>query len=122
MPVRIARSVATLFTVCCALVTLHAQNVPLSRQTGTGAISGVVVDAATKKPTAGALVYLGMANYGPVGSRSRQITDTKGRFVYTNLPAADIYFINVTRAGYIDSHYGDRGPSQLNFSNPHITL
>jgi hypothetical protein len=112
----------TLITICSAFTTLSAQKVPLSRQPGTGAISGVVIDAVTKRPIAGALVYLGMANYGPVGSRSRQITDAKGRFVYTDLPATDLYFINVDKAGYIGSHYGDRGPSFINFSNPHITL
>lgn len=111
-----------LFTLVGLSSTVSAQNVPLSRQTGTGAITGVVIDAATKRPIAGALVYLGMTNYGPVGERSRQITDAKGRFVYTDLPAADIYFMNVSKAGYIDSHYGDRGPSGLNFSNPKITL
>lgn len=122
MPVRLARTAVTLITLLGALVTLSAQNVPLSRQVGTGAISGVVIDAITKKPIAGAVVYLGMANYGAVGSRSRQVTDAKGRFVYTDLPAADIYFINVDKAGYISGHYGDRGPSAINFSNPHITL
>lgn len=122
MPERLTRRLFLLITLACAFATLHAQNVPLSRQTGTGAISGVVIDAVTKRPIAGALVYLGMANYGPVGSRSRQITDAKGRFVYTDLPAADIYFMNVDKPGYIGSHYGDTGPSPINFSNPHITL
>jgi hypothetical protein len=109
-------------TLTGAFVTLSAQNVPLSRQTGTGAISGVVIDGDTKRPVAGAEVYLGMANYGPVGTQSRQLTDAKGRFVYGNLPAADIYFMNVKKAGYINGHYGDRAPSASNLSNGRIAL
>src|SRR5262245_41959889 len=77
---------------------------------GTGAISGVVTDAITRRPIAGALVYLGIQGRGPVGNMSRQITDSKGRFVFTELPASDAFFMNVNKAGYSDGHYGDTGP------------
>lgn len=119
---RLARFLRLVVTVAACSPLLAQQQVPLSRQPGTGAISGVVIDASTKRPIAGALVYLGMSGYGPVGSRSRQVTDSKGRFVFTELPATDLYFMNVSRAGYLDSHYGDRGPAPINLSNPHITL
>lgn len=118
---RIKRLLCFVITLV-AFRTVTAQQVPLSRQPGTGAISGVVIDAVTQRPIAGALVYLGMANYGPVGNRSRQVTDSKGRFVFTDLPATDLYFMNVSRAGYLDGHYGDRSPSPINFSNPYMTL
>jgi len=78
--------------------------------TGTGAISGVVTDGATHRPVPGALVYLGIQGHGPVGQMSRQVTDAKGRFVFVNLPASDAFFLNVSKAGYNDGHYGDTGP------------
>lgn len=109
-------------TLATVSVTLFAQSVPPSRQTGTGAISGVVIDADTRRPIAGALVYLGMAGYGPVGAQSQQITDAKGRFVYTDLPASNIYFMNVSKAGYINGHYGDRAASTSNLAPGRIAL
>ena len=83
---------------------------PINHTEGTGAISGVITDGKTHRPIAGALVYLGIQNYGPVGRTSRQITDPKGRFVFTNLPAADTFFLNASKAGYNEGHYGDTGP------------
>jgi hypothetical protein len=61
------------------------------RPTGTGVISGVVRDGHTGQPIAGALVYVGISGRGPVGSMSRQITDPKGRFVFTDLPESDSF-------------------------------
>src|SRR5438094_360506 len=61
--------------------------VPEAPAAGSGAISGVVVDAATKSPLADSTVYLSTEGRGTVGSQSRQITDQKGRFAFTNLPA-----------------------------------
>ena len=80
------------------------------RPTGTGAISGVIRDGQTGQPIAGALVYVGITGRGPAGPMSRQITDTKGRFVFTDLPESDSFFLNVSKAGYNDGHYGDTGP------------
>ena len=80
------------------------------RPTGTGAISGVIRDGTTGQPIAGALVYVGITGRGPAGPMSRQITDTKGRFVFTDLPESDSFFLNVSKAGYNDGHYGDTGP------------
>jgi hypothetical protein len=78
---------------------------------GNSAISGVVTDAITGRPLAGALVTLGMdvrANGQalrppPVG---RQATDDKGRFVFRYLPASDAYFLNASMLGYADGGYG----------------
>jgi hypothetical protein len=80
------------------------------RPAGTGAISGVIRDGQTGRPIAGALVYVGITGRGPAGPMSRQITDAKGRFVFTDLPESDSFFLNVSKAGYNDGHYGDTGP------------
>jgi hypothetical protein len=85
-------------------------NVPVNHQIGTGAISGVITDGATKKPVGGAIVYLGIQGYGPVGRLARQVTDAKGRFVFVDLPQSDLFFLNVSKPGYNDGHYGDTGP------------
>lgn len=119
---RIALGVAVL--VVCAFATMAGQSVggnppgappPIpgqapQRPTGTGAISGVVRDGQTGRPIAGALVYVGITGRGPASSNSRQITDAKGRFVFTDLPESDSFFLNANKAGYSDGHYGDTGP------------
>ena len=73
---------------------------------GTGAISGVVLDAQSGLPLAGAVVYLGVTGRGPIGRISRQLTDPKGRFVFLDLPAHDQFFINASRFGYMNGGYG----------------
>ena len=79
-------------------------------EAGTGAISGVVIDGTTKAPLAGVVVYLGPPMHGPPGAPIRQLTDGKGRFVFRGLPAHNGYFINASKPGYFDGHYG-RGSS-----------
>ena len=74
----------------------------------TGAISGVVVDG-SGRPLGGAAVFLGTTGRGPVRS-SRQLTDSKGRFVFLNLPPSDQYFLNASKFGFLDDGYGRRGP------------
>ena len=73
---------------------------------GTAAVSGVVTDATTKEPIPGVMVYLGFQGRGAVGRLSRQITDAKGRFVFTDLPAGTLFFINATKLGYLEGHFG----------------
>lgn len=73
---------------------------------GTAAVSGVVIDATTRQPIAGVMVYLGFQGRGAVGRLSRQISDEKGRFVFTDLPAGNNYFINASKFGYLEGHYG----------------
>jgi hypothetical protein len=72
---------------------------------GSGVISGVVTDGTTKAPVAGVVVYIGMGGRGAVGDSSRQLTDAKGRFVFTDLPASDAYSFNASKAGYVDGGY-----------------
>jgi hypothetical protein len=74
--------------------------------TGTSAISGVVTDALTGRPVSGAVVYVGITGRGAVGRVSRQFTDAKGRFVFTELPAHDQYFLNASGFGYVNGGFG----------------
>ena len=73
---------------------------------GTAALSGVVTDATTHEPIPGVMVYLGFQGRGAVGRLSRQISDDKGRFVFTDLAAGSLYFINASKFGYLDGHFG----------------
>jgi hypothetical protein len=80
--------------------------------TGTAAISGVVVDATTSKPVAGALVRLQhdiRQRTAPLSAGGVTLTDAKGRFVFRNLPARR-YAISVTAIGYFQGLYGRDDP------------
>jgi hypothetical protein len=79
--------------------------------TGTGAVSGVVIDGATGRPLAQAVVTArveGRSVTTPLAPRpiGQQITDTKGRFVFTDLAPADGYAISARHAGYFAGGYG----------------
>jgi hypothetical protein len=83
---------------------LRAQvNTPPPGESGTGAISGTVVDAQTGAPIGGAVVSLNVAGRAAM---SRQLTDRKGRFVFLGLPASDRFHLNATGSGYVDGGYG----------------
>jgi hypothetical protein len=72
---------------------------------GTGVISGVVVDAATGAPLTDAVVVLSRRATGVV----RQLTDAKGRFIFSQLVAGDDYIgLRATKPGYFDGVYGSR--------------
>lgn len=73
---------------------------------GTGAISGVVLDALSGRPLAGAVVYVAVTGRGAIGRISRQLTDAKGRFVFLNLPAHDQFILNASHFGYMNGGYG----------------
>jgi hypothetical protein len=80
---------------------------------GTAAVSGVVTDESTKQPIPGVMVYLGFQGRGAVGRLSRQISDDKGRFVFTDLAAGNLYFINTSKPGYLEGHFGTGAGGQL---------
>ena len=71
---------------------------------GTGAISGVVTDGLTGRPIEGALVSLGAGRGGP-GALPRQMTDARGRFIFTRLPAFENYILSASKQGYFDGRY-----------------
>ena len=68
-----------------------------------GAISGVVTDGATGRPIAGALVSLADAKVKvSVGT----VTDSKGRFVFADLPASQGYSFRAQKSGYYNVGLG----------------
>lgn len=75
-----------------------------------GAISGLVVDAVTGQPMPGARVSLARTSGG--GSVARAITDSRGRFVFPDLPPAPNYFLDAVTFGYASTRYGWSGPGQ----------
>jgi hypothetical protein len=94
------------------LAVLAAQQLSLTMTpTGTAAVSGVVIDAVTKQPVAGASVSL-----RSTGDRSiqlpRMVTDEDGRFVFINLPASDSYFLDASAGlqGYASTRWGWAAP------------
>jgi hypothetical protein len=110
---------------------VHAQNAqPL--QQSRGAISGVVVDAGSGRPLAGAVVTLALQAApsaqapaappapapGPAPANApapssiganRQVTDPAGRFIFTSLPAGE-FTITADRFGYADGGFGRSSP------------
>ncbi len=93
--------------------TAQPLNMAIPVVNGTGAISGVVVDATTKRPLSGVAVYLGPPTRGPVGQPTVQLSDAQGRFVFRDLPPSEAYFINATKPGYFDGHVGPTTSMQL---------
>ena len=88
---------------------------PAPTPEGTGAISGVVMDASAKAPLEDAVVYLAIEGRGTVGSQSRQVTDAKGRFAFVNLPPGEKYTVTASQFGYLDGGYSrDTKPGATN--------
>jgi hypothetical protein len=76
---------------------------------GTGVISGVVVDARTGAPLTDAMVTLTGRGIGAL----RQLSDAKGRFIFSQLVAGDYVSLRAAKPGYFDGAYGARdGKSQ----------
>jgi hypothetical protein len=73
---------------------------------GTGAIGGTVTDAASGQPLAGAVVSLSVASRATIGRTVREITDERGRFVFTKLSARDDYQLTASLSGYFDTSFG----------------
>lgn len=78
--------------------------VQTSHQVMFGAVSGLVLDATTHRPIEGVNVQLGPPP--STGQRlTNVLTDERGRFVFVGVPPG-AYFINATKSGYEDGHYG----------------
>ncbi len=76
---------------------------------GTAALSGTVTDAVTGQPLAGAVVTLARTTSMPQ-PLPRMVTDSRGRFVFRNLPAAPNYYLGARRFGYAYTRYGWTAP------------
>lgn len=69
----------------------------------TGVITGTVTDAATGAPISGAVVYLNREIRDSVSFRqARQLTDSKGRFAFVEVPPSDSYLVSAGQFGYFD--------------------
>jgi hypothetical protein len=82
---------------------------PQAAVTGKAAISGVVTDAVTGSPIAGASVTLlpfQPESQGRLVVPPAVLTDARGRFVLTDLPSAPRYSLIATYTGYDVGHYG----------------
>ena len=78
---------------------------------GTSAISGVVVDGVSGKPLAGAVVTLGRVEARVGWTNPRMVTDARGRFVFTDLPAGKDFYLGARRFGYAYTRYGWASPN-----------
>jgi hypothetical protein len=65
----------------------------------------VVIDAQTNTPIADVMVSLDTGGAPAAGLQTRQLTDSKGRFAFVNLPASETYSIAATKPGYLDAGY-----------------
>jgi len=75
------------------------------------AISGVVLDGQTALPVAGATVILAYSRPGYAQPfRYTFQTDSQGRFVFMDLPAATDCGLTVTKTGFAPGAYGAAGP------------
>jgi hypothetical protein len=81
---------------------------------GSGAISGTVLDASTGTPLVGAIVTISVANRAQVSRAPREMTDGRGRFLFTKLPARDDYHLTAAMPGYFDGYYGQDSPRPAN--------
>lgn len=77
---------------------------------GTGAITGVVVDAVGDRPIAGAIVTLEYRRPPLPRQTFVQITTPKGRFAFLDLPAGDGFALTTAKPGYLDGGYGREVP------------
>ena len=100
----LALSVLVLLLTAAAVGARQGQTpVAQSAIATTGAVSGVVVDGATSRPIAGAVVYLTQSPRTPTGTAVRQISDARGRFVFAGLPPSGSLTLGASRPGYFDS-------------------
>ncbi len=124
---RASRVLLVVLAVLMTRATIARQNAD-NASPPTGAIAGIVVDALTGRPIAGAVVALSPAPNagGPIvrgfanapsemlltqtigvpradarSLQTRQVTDSQGRFAFVNVPASAGWAINASHAGYL---------------------
>jgi hypothetical protein len=87
---------------------------------GTGAISGVITDAISGAPVPDATVSISVGTVRTAVARTtREVTDSRGRFLFTKLAANDDYHLVASAPGYFDARYGQ---SSLRDANAPIAL
>lgn len=97
---------AALAAVVVSFSALGAQNATTA---STAAISGVVRDARTGRPVPGAIVLLRHpGGTAPLATITRHVTDSQGRYLFQQLPAAQGYTVRATKPGYIEGAYGQQ--------------
>jgi hypothetical protein len=72
---------------------------------GTAALSGVVSDTETGAPMAGVSVQLDAVDQNQI-TRRYAVTDTRGRYVFVNLPSTPQYNLSASYAGYQGGYTG----------------
>jgi hypothetical protein len=92
--------------VVCLATSAATARAQASPSAGTAAISGVVVELGTGRPLENAVVSIVAT---PGVRAAPELTDAKGRFVFTDLPARDSYTINASKRGYFNRAYSRSG-------------
>jgi hypothetical protein len=124
---RIVPGVAAAIGLFCASALALTAQAPPQAAPGTVAISGVVIDAASRAPIAEAVVSLSALAQGEY--RRPQLTDEKGRFVFADLPARpDGYTLSASAYGYLGGRYGRVSGQRIRlragewFSGAHVEM
>jgi len=97
---RLLSPVRTIGALCLAhgLFWSHTHEVAASKQASGGAITGQVVDSNSRLGIGRARVELRRAAARELVASAR--SDSRGRFVFANLPAAEDYYLDVSATGY----------------------
>lgn len=85
-----------------------SSQVPQAFETGTAAISGVIVDGASDRPIAGATVQLGTSLQ--LAWPTIVVTDAMGRFVFSRLPSGT-FRLTAAKPGYFLNRFGQSEPN-----------
>jgi hypothetical protein len=130
-PANALRPIAAAFAVVLTAASLPSAQAP-TPAAARGAVSGVVTDAVTGRPIAGALLSLRRVG-APASGTVSQVTDARGRFVFDELAGRTQYLLIAGKPGYVDGYYSQpqgHTPGQVRFAladgqwldGVHITL
>ena len=89
---------AGLFAASTAAALSGQRGAPPPPPTGTGFLAGQVIEVPSGRPISGAVVSIGGVGSGRGGS-SPVLTDSQGRFFFSNLPAAAVFSL-ASKIGY----------------------
>ena len=102
---RDVRPVAIVAAILMVIAARLLAQAPVSQTaapaTGDAAVSGVVIDGATRQPVVNAEVRL-----TATGVSQSQLSDARGRFVFRGLPASDSFRLMATKPGYFEGVFG----------------